>query len=293
MTTPTGRPTEATADRTTRGKRMKSRLNGDFLIVAGFIAVMTIFFILPIAYLLNVTQLSSMDFMMNPAAMAKSLTFKNFALVFEKEPMFKYFLNSLYYVVSANVITILVTVPTAFVIARKYIKYSNALYILFLAGIFLPDPLVPQFKLILSAGLYNTPFGYILLRINPGVTMLLLVGYFKTIPKEFEEAAGLEGCGTWRYIFRFVFPLGKPVIVTSCILFSIQVWNDIIGQSIFLTSPKHYPIIRALFSFQGVYGTNWPPLAAATFIVVAPLLALYIYFQKHIVDGIVSGGVKG
>jgi raffinose/stachyose/melibiose transport system permease protein len=108
--------------------------------------------------------------------------------------------------------------------------------------------------LLLNLGLYNHPLGYILLKANPGILMLLMVGYYKTIPREFDEAAAMDGCGSLRYIARFILPLSKPVFATAAILFSLGVWNDIIGTTIFLTSPRYYPVIRSLFAYVGQYG---------------------------------------
>jgi raffinose/stachyose/melibiose transport system permease protein len=173
------------------------------------------------------------------------------------------------------------------------VKFSGFLYVLFLAGIFLPDPLIPQFRLILALGLYNNPIGYILLKINPGIIMLLMVGYYKTISREFDEAAGMEGCTTLRFIIQFLLPLSKPVIATGIILFSVGIWNDIIGSTIYLTSPKYYPIIRSLFRFVGQYGSDWPPLASAVFVIALPLILVFIALQRNIIAGAVAGGLKG
>jgi raffinose/stachyose/melibiose transport system permease protein len=191
------------------------------------------------------------------------------------------------------VVTLFITSLAAFVISRKYVLFSSFFYILFMAGLFLPNPLIPQFEIINKLGLYNNPIGYLLLKVNPGIVLLLMVGYYKTIPREFDEAAGIEGCGTIHYIFKFLIPLSRPVFATSTILFSIGIWNDIIGQTIFLTSPKYYPVTRALYAFMGQYGTDWPPLASATFIIAAPLILLFIIFQRYIIAGAVASGLKG
>ena len=201
--------------------------------------------------------------------------------------------NSLAYLLFSNLLTLTVTSMAAFIISRKYVKHANFFYILFLAGIFLPDPLIPQFYLLNRLGLYNNPVGYILLKTNPGVIMLMMVGYYKTISREFDEAAAIDGCGTLRYLFQFILPMSMPIFASSVILFSVGVWNDLIGTTVFLTSPRYYPVMRALFQFQGQYGTNWPPLAAAVFIVASPLILLFLFFQRYIISGMVSGGIKG
>ncbi len=219
--------------------------------------------------------------------------YQNIEAGFVDNDFIVYFINSILYSLVANSITLSISALAAFVISRKYIKFSNFFYILFLIGIFLPDPLIPQFILIRSMNLYNNPIGYIFLKTNPGIIMLLMVGYYKTIPKEFDEATAIEGCGILRFLWQFLLPMSKPIFTTSAILFTIGIWNDIIGSTIFLTSPKYYPIVRGLFSFVGQYGTNWPPLAAAVFLVALPIIIIYIFFQKHIISSIATSGIKG
>lgn len=274
-------------------EKNKKKFNSLFIIIPIFIIIIALLYLFPMGNLLNVTFKTSNEFMINPVSLAKSFNFENYLKVITQKNFFLYFFNSIMYTLVANIVTLIVTSLAAFMISRKYIKYSNFLYILFMAGLFLPDPLLPQFYLIDKIGLYNNPIGYLVLKINPGIVMLLMVGYYKTIPRDFDEAAGIEGCGTFRYILQFLIPLSAPVFATSTILFSIGIWNDIIGTTIFLTSPRYYPIIRALFSFVGQYGTDWPPLAAATILVAAPIIILFLIFQKYIISSAVSTGLKG
>jgi len=272
----------------------KKFINATTYLIIAFVIFMVILYIFPLLYLINISLKTPKDFMMNPTSFTKSLiNIENYITVFEKNNFLLFFFNSIWYTFTANIVTLSITALAAFVISRKYVKFSNFFYILFLMGIFLPDPLIPQFLLIRSLGLYNNPIGYILLRTNPGIIMLLMVGYYKTIPKEFDEAAALDGCGTVRYLWQILLPMSKPIFATSAILFSIGIWNDIIGQVIFLTSPKYYPILRALFTFIGQYGNNWPPLAAAVFLVALPVIVLFIFFQKHIISSMVASGLKG
>lgn len=263
------------------------------IIVSLFTVFITIVYAYPILNLVNVSLKTSAEFILDPIGITRSVHFANYAEVFVGNNFVRNFFNSIYYLVAANALTLTTTALAAFVISRRYVRFANLFYLLFLAGMFLPDPLIPQFYLINALGLYNTPIGYILLKTNPGIIMLLMVGYYRTIPREFDEAAAIDGSGTMRYLFTFVFPMSTPVLASAVILFSVGIWNDIIGTTVFLTSPRFYPVIRALFAFVGQYGTDWPPLAAAVFIVALPLIILFLFFQRYIISGIVSGGMKG
>jgi len=274
-------------------KRSRAERVGSVAIIVGFVVLVTLVYAYPLLNLVNVSLKTSLEFQLNPIGVTNTLQFQNYVNVVVNNDFVRNFINSLYYLAASNILTLGMTSLAAFVISRRYVRFAGFFYLLFLAGIFLPDPLIPQFYLLNTIGLYNNPIGYILLKANPGIVMLLMVGYYRTIPKDFDEAAALDGCGTTRYLFTFIFPMSKPIYASAAILFSVMVWNDIIGTTVFLTSPRYYPVIRALFSFVGQYGTDWPPLAAAVFIVAAPLIILFLFFQKYIISGIVSGGMKG
>lgn len=262
-------------------------------IIGVFVVVITLVYGYPILNLMNVSLKTSAEFIQSPNTLSTSFHFANYTEVFVGNDFVRNFFNSLYYLFASNALTLSTTALAAFVISRGYVRFANLFYLLFLTGIFLPDALIPQFYLINAIGLYNNPIGYILLKTNPGIIMLLMVGYYRTIPREFDEAAAIDGCGQGRYLFTFVFPMSTPVLASAVILFSVGIWNDIIGTTVFLTSPRYYPVIRALFAFVGQYGTDWPPLAAAVFIVAFPLILLFLFFQRYIISGIVSGGIKG
>jgi len=286
---PSGRPIRA-ARPGSLGRR--ERIVTGF-IIGVFALLVILLYVYPLLNLVNVSLKKSAEFMVDPIGITKSLNLKNYARVIVGNDFIRNFVNSLYYLVAANVLTLSLSALAAFVISRRYVGFATFFYVLFLAGIFLPDPLIPQFYLLNALGLYNNPIGYILLKANPGIVMLLMVGYYRTIPKAFDEAAAMDGCGTSRYLFTFVFPMSTPIFASAAILFSVGVWNDIIGTTVFLTSPRYYPVIRALFSFVGQYGTDWPPLAAAVFVVATPLIVLFLFFQKYIISSLVTGGVKG
>jgi raffinose/stachyose/melibiose transport system permease protein len=160
-------------------------------------------------------------------------------------------------------------------------------------ALFLPPALIPQFQLILNLGLYNNPIGYIMLFIVNPIGIVILVNYIKSVPKELDEAAALDGCGYFRFVWSIVIPLIKPAIATVVVLHAIGIWNEIIAPTIYLTSEKYYPITRGLIVFQGVYGSNWPNLAAAVLMLTLPMLVLFLFLQRYIISGLTSGSVKG
>lgn len=259
-------------------------------------AIMVFFALLyigPLFMLVNTSLKTMPSFMKDATALASELHFQNFIEAWNKANFPKYLLNSVMYTFAATTIYIITAVFVAFPISRGYIKFSGAVLTLFVIALFLPPALIPQFQLILNLGLYNNPVGYIMLFIVNPIGIVILVNYIKTVPRELDEAAALDGCGYFRFVWSIVIPLIKPAIATVVVMHAIGIWNEIIAPTIYLTNKDYYPITRGLIVFQGVYGSNWPTLAAAVLLLTLPMLILFLFLQRYIVSGLTAGSVKG
>jgi len=255
--------------------------------------LLAVLYLGPLLMLVNTSLKTMPSFMKDATAPASEFHIKNFTDAWEKASFPKYLLNSLLYTVAATGIYIVTAVFVAFPIARGYVKYSGWLLTLFVIALFLPPALIPQFQLILQLGLYNTPIGYILLFLVNPIGIVILVNYIKTVPKELDEAAALDGCGYFQFVWSIVIPLIKPAIATVTVLHAIGIWNEIVAPTIYLTNKDYYPITRGLIVFQGVYGSNWPTLAAAVLMLTFPMLVLFLFLQRYIISGLTAGSVKG
>jgi len=262
----------------------------------GSYAILILFAIIyasPLLILVNTSLKTLPDFMKNATSIASSFNFKNFIDAWTKANFPRYLTNSLIYTVSATLIFVVTAVFVAFPISRRYIKGANIILSLFVVALFLPPALIPQFQLMLALGLYNNPIGYILLfTINP-IGMVILVNYIKTIPKELDEAAALDGCGYLKFMTSILFPLIRPAVATVAVLHAIGIWNELILPTIYLTNKDYYPITRGMIVFQGVYGSNWPTLAAAVLLMTLPMLLIFLLMQRYIISGLTQGAVKG
>jgi raffinose/stachyose/melibiose transport system permease protein len=255
--------------------------------------VLALIYLGPLLMLLNTSLKTMPTFMKDATGLARELNFQNFADAWSKANFPKYLLNTVIYTVSATAIYVVTAVFVAFPIARSYVKRSGWLLTLFVIALFLPPALIPQFQLILNLGLYNNPIGYIMLFIVNPIGIVILVNYIKTVPKELDEAAALDGCGYFRFVWSIVLPLIKPAVATVIVLHAIGIWNEIITPTIYLTNKDYYPITRGLIVFQGVYGSNWPTLAAAVLMLTFPMLILFLFLQRYIISGLTAGSVKG
>ncbi len=162
-----------------------------------------------------------------------------------------------------------------------------------MVALFLPPALIPQFQLILNLGLFNTRTGFITLFVVNPIGLIILVNYIKSIPRELDESAAVDGCGYFRFVLTVLLPLIRPAVATVTVLHAINVWNEIIAPTIYLTNSDLFPITRGLIVFEGVYGSDWPKLAAAVLMLAVPMIILYLFLQRYIISGLTAGSVKG
>ncbi|HWE64330.1 MAG TPA: carbohydrate ABC transporter permease [Chloroflexota bacterium] len=254
--------------------------------------LVTFVFLFPLLYLLNVALKTPQSYLFDPTGFTKSLDFANFSDAWTRGNFAHYFGNTILYTVCATAIGVLSSLLVALPISRGYVRWSNVWYTLFVVSLFLPSGLIPQFQLILHLHLYNTQLGYILVTSGLGIGPFMIIGYLRSIPRELDEAASIDGCGYLRYNLLMLPPLIKPILVTAALLQAIGVWNDIIGPTIYLSSPGYFPVALGLFTFYGQYGNDWTVLAAAVLIVAAPLVALFIFLQRYFMEGATAGAIK-
>lgn len=285
--------TTTVASKPATKKRVRKPIDWGRVVAYALLIVFAIIYLGPLLMLLNTSLKTLPEFMKNATAPATSLHIKNFVDAWNKASFPRYMTNTLLYTISATVIYVIAAVFVAFPIARNYVKGAKFLLTLFVIALFLPVALIPQFQLMLSLGLYNNPLGYIMLFLVNPIGIIILVAYMKTLPKDLDEAAVMDGCGYLRYVINVVFPLSVPAIATVAVLHAIGIWNELILPTIYLTNKDYYPITRGMIVFQGVYGSNWPTLAAAVLIMTLPMLLIFLLLQRYIVSGLTSGAVKG
>ncbi len=258
-----------------------------------YLMLMAVLYLGPLLMLLNTALKTMPSFATNATGLATELNFQNFSEAWEKANFPTYLLNSIIYTAASTTVFVVTGIFVAFPIARGYVKHAGLLLTLYVIALFLPPALIPQFQLMLNLGLYNTQGGYVLLFVVNAVGIVILVNSVKSVPKELDEAAAIDGCGYFRFVWSIVLPLLRPAIATVIVLHSIGVWNDIITPTIYLTNEKYYPITRGLIVFQGVYGSQWPTLAAAVLMLTFPMLVMFLFLQRYIISGLTAGSVKG
>ena len=250
-------------------------------------------FALPIAYLALQSFKSYTGFLQDPTGLPASWTFSNFTSAWTEGNFGTELINSLIYATIPDAVTLLLGVFLAFPISRGYFKFSNALYAFFVFSGFLPAGLIPLFVEARALHLYNSRLGYLVLTSFAGAGFFFFVGYIKSIPREIDEAAALEGCGYFRFIITIIIPQMRPALAAFAVFGFVASWNNLILPLVMLSDQGLWPVTRGLFGFLSQYSTQWPLIAAATVIVAAPVLVVFILLQRHLVEGVAGGAVAG
>ena len=251
------------------------------------------FYVSPLLMLIFASMKSLPEFFANPTGLPESFELANYGDAWELANFPQFLVNSLIYTVVGTTLFVIMSVFVAFPIARGYVKGSRALLTLYVVALFLPPALIPQFQLILNLGLFNTRQGYILLFLINPIALIIMVNYIKSIPIELDESAAIDGCGYTRFVWSILMPLIRPAIATVTVIHAIGIWNELILANVYLTNEDLYPITKGLIVFEGVYGSDWPKLAAAVLMLMLPMLVLFMFLQRYIISGLTSGAVKG
>ncbi|MGE5605877.1 MAG: carbohydrate ABC transporter permease, partial [Bacteroidota bacterium] len=223
--------------------------------------------------------------------------FSNYSEAWGQANFGVYFLNSLRYTFAVMVGVWIISTMGAYGFARLKIPGKNGIFYILVGSLMIPIPgsFIPLYLLMNYYHLTGTRLGYILPVISSGLatSIFILKSFFESVPKEFEEAATIDGCGKFGIFSRIMIPLSRPAWTTVLIFTALSTWNDYLWALIMFNRKELMPIQVGLRVFQGQYFTRYEMLMAGTAIAAIPVIVLYIFFQKSIVSGIMSGGIKG
>jgi len=210
----------------------------------------------------------------------------------------RFFLNSTVIAVGVVVANCASCLVTAYAFARLRFPLRGVWFAVLIGTLLLPHHvlIVPQFVLFKFLGWIDTPLPLIVPKLlaTEAFFVFLMVQFMRGIPAELDEAATMDGCSPYRVFRHIMLPLARPAIVTTAIFSFIWTWNDFFGQLIYLNSPDKYTVPIGLRLFIGGEGqTELGPMFAMSMLSLAPVFLFFIAFQRLLVDGINTSGIKG
>lgn len=257
------------------------------------VVLLGLVYLVPMLVLVNTAFKTPIGFISNPTGLTKTFSLSNFATAWSEGDFALYLGNSVLYTLVVATVGTVFSLMIAFPVSRGYVRWSSAILGLFVVALFLPNSIPTQFELLLRLHLYDNRLGYILVLLSSlGVGPLLITGYIRSIPRELDQAAAVDGCGYFRCLFTIILPTCGPVLATSFLLQAIYVWNEIILATIYLPSQGKLPVNAGLFAFYGQYTNQWSLISAGTIIIAAPVVIVFLALQRFFVAGAVNGAVK-
>jgi ABC-type glycerol-3-phosphate transport system permease component len=204
--------------------------------------------------------------------------------------------NSFFYAVIVTIVDILIAVPSAYALAKyRFRNKPIIMFFLLLTQMMAGIVVLPSLYSIFSRfGLVNNRIGTIIVLsgVNLALVVWILHGYFCTLPDEIEEAAMLDGATYLEMLFRIIFPISGPGIAVGAIFAFINAYNEFVIPLFMLTDTKQYPLTLLFYTLLTDTTTRWHILSAGSLIAIIPPVLLFTFFQKYIVQGLISGSVK-
>lgn len=205
--------------------------------------------------------------------------------------------NSLIITIGVTVLNVSLASLLAFAFSRVQFRGRGILFNILSVGLLFPlsVAILPIFIQIRQVGLINSHWGVILPVVAFGLpgSVVILRGFFMSVPDELEDAAYIDGCTTWGFFRLILLPLARPALAAVATLQVILGWNEYFLPLITLVDPKLWPAPLGLMQFQGQFGTDWSRVMAYIVILMVPAVLFYLFTERYIVSGLTGGELKG
>lgn len=265
------------------------------VVLLAYVAIILIPFVIVV---FSSLKASNAEVAAHPFGFPKELYFKNYVNAWKQAKINVYFFNSLYLSLSAAIAGVLLAAATAFALTRmKFVKTSKWLYQFVLIGMLIPGNVlfIAQYILIKDMNLLNKHLA-LFLPYTAGalpVSILLIAAFMRAVPTELEEAAIVDGLGAAGLFARIILPISLPALVTVFIVNYLGNWNEYLLSNFFISKDALKTLPTGMVGFRDAFQTNYPLLSTGIVFSVVPVLVLYAFLQKKIIEGFTAGSVKG
>jgi ABC-type glycerol-3-phosphate transport system permease component len=286
-------PTPLASQQRTRGpRRRRSRVGLAVRLVLAVITAVVMAF--PLWIMLTTAFSGQRSFDADVSVVPRRFSLDNFTRVRDAWPVTLWFSNSVVITVITTILTVVVSVLAGYAFAKLTFPGKNLLFLAMLATMMIPTQaiLVPQFRIVNGLGLIGTFWAVIIPGAAATFGIFLARQFMLAIPVELMEAAKLDGAGSLRIFWSIVLPLCKPLLAVLTLLALMYQWNDFLWPLIALKDPDLYTLPIGLQFLQGQYQTDYGALMAMTLIAVAPLVVLFLAFQRFFVQGLATTGIR-
>jgi raffinose/stachyose/melibiose transport system permease protein len=262
-----------------------------------FLVVLLSAALLPLLWLFLSSLRTNLELQISPFGWPEKFQWVNYIKALKMANLPRLFLNSILTAAAAVLLNITVTSLASFILAREQFRGRDILYTILITGILIPVIafMVPYFTLITRIKLYNTLFALVLVyaAVNIPVSIFLITAFMKSIPRELEEAAIIDGCGFVKRFTRIMLPLSRSGLATAGTFCFIYSWNEF-NMAMLLTSGIESRTIQlGIKFFTSQFITDYSSMYAAVIITIIPSVVIYMFFHDKIIGGLTAGAVKG
>ncbi len=276
-------------------KRKKTIKESIVYVILGIWALINLF---PVYWMFTFSLKSNAEiFGENVAGLPQEWLWSNYEKAMKVGNIFRYFLNSTIIAVATIAIVMIVALMATFALTRFIWKGRTMMNSFLMLGLTIPihASIVPIYVTLSRLHLLNSYTSLIIpyAAFSLAMAILICTGFMQGIPTELDEAACIDGCGTFRIFFQIIVPLMKPAVATVSIYTFLQCWNELMFANIFVSDKAHKTLPVGVQALSGQYLTEWGPVGAAMVLATFPMLIFYIFFSKKIQDSFIAGAIKG
>lgn len=280
-------------------KKMKNKkpVSPIAILIYILLTLLVVVYIAPLLWMVNVSLKTNAEVFEDPFALPRVMQLGNYIFSWTKGSLGKAMLNSVIVCGCSLIASLIMGLMASFAIARMKWKLSGAAMTYFMIGMMVPVHcvLIPLFVRFSKWHLTNSLTGLILpyTAFSLPMTIFLMVGFFKGMPKELFEAACIDGCNIYQCFTKIAVPLSKTGVSVVALMTFIANWNELLLAMVFISDTNKKTLPVTLTYFVGPYATNYVQMFAAIVIAIAPTILVYCLFSNQIVDGLTAGAVKG
>ena len=275
-------------------KKTKFSLSKFFLYL--FLILGAVIMVFPFYWMITGAFKTSIEIQMIPPVwLPTHFNLGNFKEALRMAPFARYFLNSLIAMVSCVTLCTFTTILGAFAFSKLNFPGRHIIFGLLLGLMMVPFEMIviTNYRTIIDLGIYNTILALIVPFTSSIFYMYILKGFFDSVPDSLYQAARVDGCSNWKYLWRVLVPIAKPSLVTIILLNAIASWNSFLWPMLAVSDRELRTLPFGLYAFVSEGGARTELMMAASTMIVIPMIILFLFARKQIVNGVSRGGLKG
>lgn len=274
---------------------MKRKRKGG--IIPQILMILLVVVILFPLYFMSVNSFKTHEeYVNNMIGLPQAFTVQNYVEAFEGKPFGQWFLNSMLLTIAAVLVTGILALLAGYAFAKMKFRGQKALFRVIVPLMSVPPVvmIIPQFQIIKIFGLVNTRVSVIIIYVGImlPMTIYLMRNFMKTVPDSLLDAAKIDGCGRLKALTAIMMPLSIPALITSSLVNIVWVWNELLISLVFLQREELRTLMVGITLFKGRFTLDIPVTMAGLVIATVPIVVIYIFAQKYLVEGMLAGSVK-